>query len=191
MGKLKKVGIAFGVIILLFIGLMAIQVNELSEGQLLGDPIVFFFGSLTSTDTNEQPKVTTPKVKTFSQMNEQELEQLAIPWEYRDMLRNPENYRGEILSISGPVYFVSNSVVNPTSPLYGGNPNSQLLAFEVSCPNYDCRYIGVEHQGEKILEGDRVQIYAEFKNLYTGIPFPAGGEKPFLKSHFLECFNCN
>ena len=176
MGKLKKISIAFVVMIVL---IYAVNMAISGESERMIP---------TSTFTVDNELI---REKTYMMMNEQELEEVAIPWEYRDMLRNPENYRGEIISINGPVYFVSNSVVNPTSPLYGGNPNSQLLAFEVSCPNYDCRYIGVEHQGEKILEGDRVQIYGEFKYLYTGIPYPSGGEKPFLKSHFLECFNCN
>ena len=174
MGKLKKISIAFVVMIVL---IYAVNMAISGESERMIP---------TSTFTVDNELI---REKTYMMMNEQELEEVAIPWEYRDMLRNPENYRGEIISINGPVYFVSNSVENPTSPLYGSERGKQLLGFEIG--GRHSQLIGVEHQGEKILKGDKVQIYAEFKKLYTGIPFPAGGEKPFLKSHFLECFNCN
>tara|TARA_B110000495_G_scaffold194901_1_gene201816 strand:+ start:126 stop:935 length:810 start_codon:yes stop_codon:yes gene_type:complete len=128
----------------------------------------------------KQPEVTAPKVKTFSQMNEQELKQLAIPWNIYDMQRNPENFRGEILSISGNVFWVENIA-----------KGKQLLAFETGCRNYECQYIVVEHQGEKLLKRDNVQVYGEFMKLAEGGAPYYWKEKAYLKSHFLECFNCN
>ena len=171
-GNLKKMGfviLATAAVISVFFA-----IGSLEEKGWIGSD------EPTKTTIKEQPKVTTPEVKPFSQMNEQELEQLAIPWNIYDMQRNPENFHGEIISINGYVYWVDNM-----------DKGKQLLAFEVGCRNYVCEYIVVIHEGEKILKRDNVQVYGEFKTLVEDTPPYYWKEKPILKSHFLECFNCN
>ena len=85
--KKKKVGIAFGVIILSFFVLIAIGSSMVKEPT-----------SISPTVIEERNK------NLMYEMSDSELSSMAVDWNYKDMLRNPENYRGEIIFVDGTVF---------------------------------------------------------------------------------------
>ena len=94
-GNLKKMGfviLATAAVISVFFA-----IGSLEEKGWIGSD------EPTKTTIKEQPKVTTPKVKPFSQMTDSELSAKAVDWNYRDILRNIDYYKGKIIYVDGVV----------------------------------------------------------------------------------------
>ena len=86
MGKLKKVGIGFGIVILSFFVLAAIGGSvpaEKSESKSTG--------------------IDKFKAKSYEEMNSSELSLIAVQHDYKDLLRNIDNYEGRIIFVEGVV----------------------------------------------------------------------------------------
>ena len=80
MGKLKKISIAFvGLIVLFYI------VNLVTSGEI--ERVI-----PTSTVTNDQPRE-----KSYMMMSDSELLALSLNLEYRDLLRNIDEYSKKII----------------------------------------------------------------------------------------------
>jgi len=77
MGKLKKVGIGFGIVILSFFVLAAIG------------------GSVPDTERIAEIN--------YNSMSDSELSSMAVDWNYRDMLRDIDSYSGKIIFVDGTV----------------------------------------------------------------------------------------
>ena len=89
-GNLKKMGfviLATAAVISVFFA-----IGSLEEKGWIGSD------EPTKTTIKEQPKVTTPKVKPFSQMTDSELSAKIVDWNYRDILRNIDFYKGKIFN---------------------------------------------------------------------------------------------
>jgi predicted nucleic acid-binding Zn-ribbon protein len=85
--KKKKLGIGVGVLILLFfIGLSIPSDTDTPTSKT------------NPTATNEQPKE-----KSYNQMSDIELANIQVDWEYRDLLRNIDDYSGKIIFVDGKV----------------------------------------------------------------------------------------
>ena len=175
-GNLKKMGfviLATAAVISVFFA-----IGSLEEKGWIGSD------EPTKTTIKEQPKVTTPEVKPFSQMNEQELEELAIPWSYNDIVRNPEKYYGEILFIEGNVQYISKK-----------GEDRYYLAIAKQCGSpakfeqLICDYGVIDYSGKRILKGDHIQSYGTLSKIIE--QWPRFQPAPVIKSSFLECFNCN
>ena len=167
MGKLKKISIAFvGLIVLFYI------VNLVTSGEI--ERVI-----PTSTVANDQPRE-----ETYMMMNEQELEELAIPWSYNDIVRNPEKYYGEILFIEGNVQYISKK-----------GEDRYYLAIAKQCGSpakfeqLICDYGVIDYSGKRILKGDHIQSYGTLSKIIE--QWPRFQPAPVIKSSFLECFNCN
>ena len=117
-------------------------------------------------------------------MNEQELEELAIPWSYNDIVRNPEKYYGEILFIEGNVQYISKK-----------GEDRYYLAIAKQCGSpakfeqLICDYGVIDYSGKRILKGDHIQSYGTLSKIIE--QWPRFQPAPVIKSSFLECFNCN
>ena len=86
MGKLKKISIAFvGLIVLFYI------VNLVTSGEI--ERVI-----PTSTVANDQPRE-----KSYMMMSDSELLALSLNLEYRDLLRNIDEYSKKIIFVEGEV----------------------------------------------------------------------------------------
>jgi hypothetical protein len=83
-GKLKKVGIGFGIVILSFFVLAAIG------------------GSVPDTEI-ESTGIDNFKAKSYEEMNSSELSLIAVQYDYRDLMRNIDNYKGKIIFVDGTI----------------------------------------------------------------------------------------
>ena len=77
MGKLKKVGIGFGIVILSFFVLAAIG------------------GSVPDSEY--------PSEIDYDKMSNSQLSAMAVDWDYRDLMRNFDNYENQIIFVDGTV----------------------------------------------------------------------------------------
>ena len=154
--KKKKLVIVFGVFVLLY----------------------FVFSVLGGGENMTSSKI----VNERNVLSEEEYKELAIPWTYNDIVRNPEKYYGKILLIEGAVEYVSER---------GGD--RYWLAIKTQCGSgleqLICKYVVVDYSGKRILEGDKIQSYGELSEIIS--KWPQGTPAPVIKSDFLECFNCN
>jgi len=167
--KKKKLGIGFGVIILLF----------------------FVLGSIPS-DTDE-PTVTNeqPKVKSYSQMNDKELVSIQIDWQYRDLLRNIDDYSGKIIFVEGKVTNVQRDIGSINLCTNGYTDYGVFFCEE---------YMFVNVNGITTwLEDDKLSGFVEVKrlsetgtnNMFTGGEWVGSGNYvPKVNEVRLICGNC-
>ena len=78
MGKLKKVGIGFGIVILSFFVLVAIGASMTPDSEY-------------------------PDEIDYDKMSNSQLSAMAVDWEYRDIQRNFDNYENHIIFVDGIV----------------------------------------------------------------------------------------
>jgi hypothetical protein len=178
MGKLKKISIAFvGVIVLIY------AVNLVISGE--NERMI-----PTSTFTVDNELI---REKTFMMMNEQELEELAIPWEYRDMLRNIEPYLGKIIFVEGKVTNTQIDIDLLTFCIYDGYTN--FSSDVKKCTNR----IFVDVNGiTNWLEDDQLSGFVEVYRLAqtghfsttTGEFIGSGDYIPKANEIKLTCSNC-
>ena len=145
----------------------------------------------TPTVTNEQPKVTIPKVKSFSQMNDSELEKISIDWNYRDVLRNVDDYSGKIIFVSGKVTNIQRDVGSINLCTSGYTSYSIFTCDEFMFVNVN----GVTTW----LEDDQLSGFVEVKrlsetghqNMFTDGEWIGSGEYvPKVNEIKLTCSNC-
>jgi len=116
------------------------------------------------------------KSSQYSSLSDAELNALAVNWEYDDMLRNIENYKGKVVRFQGNVLTVEHA---------GGD----RYGLSVSTGGDT---IIVDYTGKRILSGDRVIVYgevthvAELKSLLADMKFPY----PFVKAIRVNCLSC-
>ena len=159
--KKKKVGIVFGVLILFYFVFNIFNIGGVAD--------------VSTSVTVDVPVIS-------SQEERAELINSAITWTYKDVVRNPEKYSGEVLGISGQVKYVSDR----------GN-DRYWLAMEKKCGSHPynliCDYAIVDYTGQRILQGDNISSYGYLDKLSKA--WPQGNPSPVIKSILLECTNCN
>ena len=167
MGKLKKVGIGFGIVILSFFVLAAIG------------------GSVPDTEI-ESTGIDKFKAKSYEEMNSSELSLIAIDWDYRDLMRNFDNYENQIIFVDGTVTNIQRSM------------NSVNLCMDMgtfSCD--DLMFLRVNEN--KWLEDDELSGFVEVielretgnSNMFTGGEWVGSGEYvPRVNEIRLICDNC-
>ena len=167
MGKLKKVGIGIAVslflvfvVIPLIIGMSipAIedkqaldQINQIS----VEDKQPYQFG-LQST-----------------QMNDQELNTIAVDWNYRDLLRNTDDYTGKIIFVEGKVSFVARD---------SAREGELRLCMTSNC--HDESFIVKSNGIDSWIEEDMLQGYVEVTGKFWN------NSVPKVKEIKLTCSNC-
>lgn len=177
-GNLKNMGfviLATAAVISVFFA-----IGSLEEKGLIGSD------ESTKTTIKEQPKVTTPKVKPFSQMTDSELSANAVDWNYRDILRNADYYTGKIIFVEGEVINI--------------NHNADSITFCVQMGSYGCdEKMFVANNGMNTwLEDDQLSGFVKVKKLSetfrssisTGELIGTGNYIPKVNEIKLTCSNC-
>jgi hypothetical protein len=172
-GKLKKVGIGFGIVILSFFVLAAIG------------------GSVPDTEKSESKSTVLDKFKAKSheEMNSSELSLIAVQHDFKDLMRNIDDYSGKIIFVEGVVTNVQRDI---------GLLN---LCVDGATVSFYCdEFMFVEVNGINTwLEEDNLAGYVEVIGL-GGVSYSSvftGGEKvesgdyvPQVKEIKLTCSNC-
>jgi hypothetical protein len=159
-GKLKKVGIGFGIVILSFFVLAAIG------------------GSVPDSEY--------PSEIDYDKMSNSQLSAMAVDWDYRDLMRNFDNYENQIIFVDGTVTNIQRSM------------NSVNLCMDMgtfSCD--DLMFLRVNEN--KWLEDDELSGFVEVielretgnSNMFTGGEWVGSGEYvPRVNEIRLICDNC-
>ena len=148
-----------------------------------------------STITITEPKVTVPKVKSFSQMSDFELNQIKMDWQYRDLLRNIDDYSEKIIFVDGVV----NNYAEFDAYIVQRDVDSINLCINMG--PYICdEFMFVRVNGiDTWLEDDRLSGYVKVRDLgevfhdnrMTGEKMvPSGDYVPQVIEIKLTCSNC-
>ena len=180
MGKLKKISIAFvGLIVLFYI------VNLVTSGEIERViPTSTVANDKSTSLTNDQPKE-----KSYMMMSDFELNQIKMDWQYRDLLRNIDDYSGKIIFVEGVVTNVQRDI---------GLLN---LCVDGATVSFNCdEFMFVVANGNKTwLEEDNLAGYVEvydlgevfYSNMFTGEEQVGSGDYvPRVKEIKLTCSNC-
>tara|TARA_Y100001936_G_C16004433_1_gene629762 strand:- start:135 stop:581 length:447 start_codon:yes stop_codon:yes gene_type:complete len=134
-------------------------------------PLVFYFSwiNLAPTISNDMK---------YANLSEDELSSMAIPWNYSDIVRNPNDYYGEILQMNGKVEYASNErLAIKISYTCGSHPYNLI-----------CNYAVIDNTSDlRILDGDKVHVYG-FLDGFTN--WPDAEPSPIIRSISLKCSSC-
>jgi len=109
-----------------------------------------------------------------------ELEKLAVSWEYKDILRNIEKYKGKIIRFDGEIF--RSETVGEDHYLLTVWGNLEL----------EERFI-VEYTGSRLLDGDTIRVYGEpVQVVDVGSMLAPDWKTPYahVKAVRLICTNC-
>jgi hypothetical protein len=177
-GKLKKVGIGFGIVILSFFVLAAIG------------------GSVPDTEQDgiarmldEIEKRQDQKSKSYEEMNSSELSLIAVQHDFKDLMRNSDDYVGKIIFVEGVVTNVQRDL------------NSINLCVDGATVSFYCdEFMFVNVNGIDVwLEEDNLAGYVEVKGISEtfrtnvfggGDAVGTGDYVPQVKEIMLSCSNC-
>ena len=170
MGKLKKVGIGFGIVILSFFVLAVIG------------------GSVPDTEV-ESTGIDKFKAKSYEEMNSSELSLIAVQHDFKDLMRNNDDYVGKIIFVEGVVTNVQRNV------------NSINLCVDGATESWNCdEFMFVDVNGIDVwLEEDNLAGYVEVKGISetfrtnvfgNGEAVGTGDYIPQVKEIMLSCSNC-
>jgi len=114
-----------------------------------------------------------------SQLTVEELEELSISWEYKDILRNIEKYEGKIIHLTGFIWRVEAD---------GGDRYVLTVWAE---PDDNIFY--VDYTGSKLLYADTIEVYVTVERIVEvesmlGEAFV--NPYPYVKAIQLTCTNC-
>ena len=170
--KKKKLGIFIGAVVFLYFGL-----------SIIGGAVDTSTSTPSSEIVNEPVVLGGAERAVLGGAERAELTNSAIDWTYKDIVRNPEKYSGEILSIYGEVQHVQNE----------GN-DRYFLVMEKKCGahpyNLICDYAVIDYSGTRILEGDYINSWGTLSEILDKGPYN-GKPSPLIKSLLLDCDNCN
>ena len=157
MDKIKKIGIGFGIFVASFFILIVI----------------------VAVTNFEQDKEEQELRSQLRNMSIEELHESSVSWYYDDLLRNPENYEGEIIFFQGEIFRVD-LLDNGDYAfiLWTGDGLDQLV---------------VVWKGGRLLDGDEISGFGVFggvvdmgsmlvENFYN--------PKPYVEGIQITCFNC-
>jgi len=128
-----------------------------------------------------------PQYQTSSEISElrslplEDVQSLAVNWDYKDILRNPQKYEGKIIKFTAEVWKVQQR--------FG---DSYWLEVLTDCPYPDwrCGNFVVDYTGSRILKNDIVRVYAQvdYVDNYTilGTVLPV----PYVTAVRLSCVSC-
>jgi len=221
-GKLKKIGIGFGIVIGGFFALIigvaitisSDNVDEVSTQPLTPEMIKHTIPPITTkiikapiieqktippetlTPPPKQSEISTPKQEEtpspspleqnekeektdVSQLTVEELEELSISWDYKDILRNIEKYEGKIIHLTGFIWRVE----------AGGGDRYVLTVWAE--PDDNIFY--VDYTGSKLLYADTIEVYVTVERIVEvesmlGEAFV--NPYPYVKVIQLTCTNC-
>ena len=138
----------------------------------------------TSKVTNDQPKE-----KSYEEMNSSELSLIAVQHDFKDLMRNSDDYVGKIIFVEGVVTNVQRDL------------NSINLCVDGATVSFYCdEFMFVEVNGIDVwLEEDNLAGYVEVKGISEtfrtnvfggGEAVGTGDYVPQVKEIMLSCSNC-
>ncbi len=160
--------------------------------------LLFFIGTIIPSDTDtptskSNPTVTNeqPKVKSYIQMNDVELTNIQVDWQYRDLLRNIDEYSGKIIFVHGTVQNIQRDL-NLLNLCTSGHTDYSVFICE--------EFMFVKVNGISTwLEDDKLSGFVEVKrlsetgsnNVFTKGEWVGSGEYvPEVNEVRLTCSNC-
>ena len=126
------------------------------------------------------------EVDQFTQMSDQELRAMAVDWNYRDLLRNFDNYENHIIFVDGTVAKIQRDL------------NSLTLCIEMGTFSCD-EHMFVHLNENKWLEDDELSGFVKVEklsetgsaNMFTGGEWVGSGDYvPRVNEIRLICDNC-
>jgi hypothetical protein len=154
-GKLKKVGMGIGVIAVIYV--IAVYFGFCSGCT----------GPLSSDERYDN-----------MMMSDSELSAMAVDWNYKDLLRNIDDYTGKIIFVDGKVGFVARDRGELQLCTSTNNPNFS----DYTCRNND--FIVKVNGIDSWIEKDRLQGYVEVTGEFWN------NSDPKVKEIKLTCSNC-
>lgn len=137
-------------------------------------------------DSVERKTIVEEKIDT-SQLTVQELKEQAVSWNYKDIIRNEEYYKGKIIFLTGEIWSVQKSADE--------NENWVKLSVYTGKTSYgsyfeDLMYIW--YDGSRLLNDDVIEVYlhvggtVEKESAFDGSPiyYPIG------TARHVTCINC-
>ena len=124
----------------------------------------------------------------FSQLTVQELKEQAVSWNYKDILRNEEDYKGKIIFVTGSISKIEKSDANEGWVL--------LSVYTTKANEYSSFWIDdlmyIWYDGNRLLYEDIIEVYLhldevlERESMFDGSPiyYPIGTAK------HVTCTNC-
>jgi len=180
-GKLKKVGIGIAVslslvfvVIPLIIGM---SIPAIEDKQALDQINQISVEDKQALDQINQISVEDKQPYQFglqsTQMNDQELNTIAVDWNYRDLLRNTDDYTGKIIFVEGKVSFVARD---------SAREGELRLCMTSNC--HDESFIVKSNGIDSWIEEDMLQGYVEVTGKFWN------NSVPKVKEIKLTCSNC-
>ena len=134
----------------------------------------------------------------YDQMSTTELREIAIDWNYRDLLRNHDEYNGKVIFIEGIITRISSftSTSLTLCETSDNSPSNYILAGPNSRGQSNCGVMFVSTNEGDWLKGDRISGFVEFSGMSKcaseGCGHFIGGvnERPGANGIKLTCHNC-
>ncbi len=134
------------------------------------------FQNITSIISEEEEQIRS--------LSEDELEQIAIDWDYNDILRNMDDYVGKIIRIEGPIHRTETNSGDGFRFLVLTNPKQFPIPGKHN-------YIMVDHTGKRFLNDDRIKVWGTIERT-SNLPTLFGAEQlmPVIKAIKVNCIYC-
>jgi len=151
-GKLKKVGIGIGVIVVIYIIVIGFGFCDSCTGPLSSNPSGIISDEL------------------YDNMDDESLEMYSVDWNYRDMQRNIDNYKGKIIFVQGTVSNIQ--------------PDIEVIAICEKSAGNSCDVIFIDTPDRYLID-DEISGYVEVIRLSSGDEL-----LPAVHDVSLTCSNC-
>lgn len=144
---------------------------------------IFFLGSGASLEQSGssylEQGLSEPKEPSLYELSEEELKQLVVDWEYDDILRNFEKYKGKVIRFDGKIFRVETI----------GKDHYALTVWE----SRDSDVIVVDFRGSRLLSGDEIIVYGTVdKIIEVGSMLASDWKNPYpvVTAVRYSCLNC-
>lgn len=123
----------------------------------------------------------------FSNLSEEDLQSMAIDWDFEDILRNIENYENKIIHFSGKII---------TTDDIRDFENRYALQVQIRCKpwpdNLDCENFIVDYTGNRLLPDDEVEVWGQVKGITEMKMLVFGNVKltPVVTGLKVKCTSC-
>jgi hypothetical protein len=146
--------------------------------------ITFIFIGIYYVFDKQIQFITFPENNNLENMSFEELKKRTITWNYDDILRNEDDYRGKIIEFDGTVKNEINSYLDRHSAWvkYSCKPHPDI---------YDCKYFLLNYQGGRILTDDRIIVIGIIESVDNqSLTFGDSTVAPTIKGIKVVCTSC-
>jgi len=118
------------------------------------------------------------KISELRSLSDEELHDLSVSWNYGDLLRNPEKYKGKIIEFDGEIFMVDSV----------GKDHYRFVVWVVGLDQ-----LVVDWKGGRLLPEDEIRGYAVFEGVIdvgSMLVDNYYNPKPLVEGIRLYCTNC-